>query len=327
MSKIKSIIEQFFNHDQSEDVQKRFFQWLKVPYSQTEKECEIEHLWDEISVDADKSTIKSYKEVSRKLGFNKRDKVRSLYLKIGRIAALFIIPLLSVGLSLWYVHDNTRPQAVSLVECYAGNSEIREVILPDKSKVLLNSGSLLFYPVDFNGETRNVYLSGEAKFIVAQDKDKPFIVRTNDMDVEALGTIFNISSYPDSQNTVASLIEGKIRVDIRSNDDDYILSPNEQIVFERETANSLRKYARMDYVLAWERGQLVFQGVSLYSVMKELERRYDVTIYMNSKEFQDQKLTVKFLHDETLDEILHTLQEIITGFEYKKENNKIYISK
>ena len=123
----------------------------------------------------------------------------------------------------------------------------------------------------------------------------------------------------------ASLAEGKIKVDIRSSHETFILDPDEQVVFDKNTGVSERKRARMDYVLAWEKGQMIFQSASLYSVIKEIERHYGVQVYLNARDLNDEKLTVKFLHNETLEEVLYTLKQIVAGFKYKIEGDKVYI--
>ena len=81
----------------------------------------------------------------------------------------------------------------------------------------------------------------------------------------------------------------------------------------------------MDYVLAWEKGQMIFQSASLYSVLKEIERHYQVTVCLNSKDLSDERLTVKFVHDEGIEDVLYTLQQIVAGFKYKIDGDKVYI--
>lgn len=325
MSKVKEIITLYFGQMQPERIQQKFFHWLKNPDSSQDKEGTLTQLWEEISDSADLSTEKSYRQVEQRLGLSvKRNSTRLLYMRIARVAAVFLTPVLSI-LSAWLYVENQQYAKIEWVEQYVPNGETREIKLPDNSLVLINSGSILFYQKDFKGKVRNLYLSGKAKFTVSPDKKKPFIVRTNDMSVEALGTIFNISSYPDDSHTIATLIEGKVGVDIASTENEFILSPGEQIVYNKETGKSLKREARIDYVLAWEKGQMVFQSVSLYSIVKELERHYGVTVYLNAAGLSDEKLTVKFLHDESLEEILRVLQQIITGFNYKIEGDKIFI--
>lgn len=324
MSKVKEIIERYFIHQQPEDIQHNFFRWLKTPDSLEEKEEEFSHLWDAISVSADSSTERSFQQVEKRLGLSKQSARRSLYIRITRIAAVFLIPVLSLLTAWLYVQNQPAPD-LNLVEYYVPHGEIREITLPDNSQALINSGSMLFYQKEFKGKKREIYLSGEAKFTVTPDKKKPFIVRTNDMAVEALGTVFNVSSYADNPYVIATLVEGKVGVDILPTEDEFILKPREQVVYDKETRESLLKEARLDYVLAWEKGQMVFQSASLFTIVKVLERHYGVTVYLNATGLSDEKLTVKFLYDESLEEVLHTLQQIITGFKYKIEGEKIYI--
>ena len=324
MSKIYKIIELFFKQSSSEDIRKKFFIWFKTPYASLEKEEAINRIWNDLDIEADHATENSYKQVEERLGFDNRKKKHLLYIRFARIAAILIIPLLSVLSAWWFVQNRQAPELM-LVEYFVPNGETREIILPDSSIVTINSGSTLFYPAGLKGKNREIYLSGEAKFNVATDKKKPFIVKTNDMNIEALGTVFNISSYSDNLYTTATLAEGKIKVDIKSTNESFILDPNEQIRFDKKAGNSLRLDARLDYILAWEKGQMVFQRASLYEIVKEIERRYDVTIYLNSKAWDNEIITVKFLYDETLEETLSVLKHIIMGFNYEIKGDKIYV--
>lgn len=321
----KKIIEQYFHQQQPDETRRKFFFWLKNPASAKEKEEALSGLWEELSIPAGLSTKESYKQMEKRLGFRKQAFTRIIYVRAARIAAVLLILILSLATGRLYI-QNRELAETNLVECFVPNGEIRRIELPDKSRVVINSGSTLFYKEGLRGKTRDIYLSGEAKFTVRKDKNKPFIVKTNDMTVEALGTVFNISSYPDNSITAATLIEGKIRANIRSTNEEFILTPSEQLAFNRGSGQSESRKTRLDYVLAWEKGQLVFQSASLQAIVKELERRYDVAIYLNSINLKDEKLNVKFLYNESLEEILHTLQQIISGFKYKIEGNKIYIN-
>jgi len=206
------------------------------------------------------------------------------------------------------------------------NGQIKEILLPDSSLMVANSGSIVIYPENFAGSKRMIYLNGEAKFTVKSDKKKPFIVKANDMNVEALGTVFNISSYAENEQVIATLVKGKVKVEFHSEGNDpEILSPGEQVIFDRTSDQVIRKTVRTDDVLAWESGRLVFQSASLQHIIKTIERRYDVTIYLNAGKFNNEKITVKFMPDHTLEEILQTLQYIINGFKYNIIDNNVYI--
>jgi ferric-dicitrate binding protein FerR (iron transport regulator) len=324
MSKTDQIIQRFFENEQPEAVQRTFFRWLNHPLYSSEKEKSLQAQWDSIDVAADDSTARSYEQVAARLGFSQRKTVRSITIRLMRIAAMFLLPLLSVALTYWYM-QNQPVDEWAIVECFVPDGEIREIRLPDQSTVLINSGTTLFYPEHFNGKIRSVYLNGEAKFTVTPDKTKPFIVKTNDMDIQALGTVFDVSSYSENSHTTAALVEGKIKVDLKASEGSFVLNPNEQVIFNKETRTAERKPARIDYVLAWEHGQMVFQSASLATVIREIERHYQVKVYLNSTKLNDKKLTMKFLSDESLEDVLSVLQHIIKGLHYKIEGDKIYI--
>lgn len=323
MSTINRIIQSFFEKDHPDKVRKDFTRWF-FSFSSKEKDEALFRVWESIQTDCDASTGKSFREVERRLGWTQHRGVRFSFRKWAQAAAVFLVPLLSIGLSWMYVHNHTVEET-AWVECFVPSGEIRTVVLPDRSEVTVNSGSTLLYPAAFKGKVRNIYLSGEAKFAVASDKRKPFIVKTNHVAVEALGTVFTVSSYPDNPCTAATLVEGKVKVAIASTDSHFILSPGEQIVYNKHTGESRKQKTRLDYALAWEKGQLVFQSASLYSIIKELERHFGITVYLNATDLSGEKITVKFLYDETLDEILYALQQIIAGFKYKVEGDKVYI--
>ena len=324
MFKVKKIIELYFRQQQSEEIQRIFLSWLRKPASLKEKENALSMIWDELSVKTNSDTEKSYYNVEKRLGLARLPARREFFIRLTRIAAVFFIPIISIFSAWLYVH-NQVPEEVNIVEYFVPNGETGIIELPDKSRVIVNSGSTLFYQKDFKGKTRDIYLSGEAKFAVVKDNKRPFKVITNDMSVEALGTVFNVSSYSDNQTTAASLIEGSIKVNIKSTKESFILNPSEQIVYDKINGQHKKGHTNIDYVLAWEKGQMVFQSTSLQTIIKELERRHNVAVYLNTANFSDEKLTVKFLYNESLEEILFTLQQIIIGFKFKIEGDKIYI--
>ncbi len=325
MSKARQIIDLFFKNEHPEETRKKFFSWFIRSVSSHERDGAMQEIWNGLHIEADTSTRESFRQVQDKIHFERTVKVIPIYMKIIRVAAVFLVPVMSVLFVYLYIR-NYQPAVPEMVEYFVPNGQIKEFILPDSSRVVANSGSILLHPVNFAGSKRNIYLNGEAKFVVRHDEKKPFIVKTSDMDVEALGTVFNVSSYADNEQTIATLVNGKVRVDFKTADHmPEVLSPNEQMIFDRISGQAIRKMARIDYVLAWEQGHLVFQSASLHHIIKTLERRYDVTIYLNSGSFTDEKITVKFMYDETLNEVLHTLQHIIKGFKYKIEEKRVYI--
>jgi len=159
------------------------------------------------------------------------------------------------------------------------------VILSDGTKVYLNSITELKYPVSFQGNVREVELSGEALFEVAPDKSRPFIVKTGNIRTEALGTVFNVNAYGNSGEIVATLVEGKIRVETTDKHLSQILQPNDQAVFD-QSANSLN-VRKVDVKLytAWKDGEFIFRNEQLSDIMETLTRWYTSDV-----QFQDPSL-------------------------------------
>ena len=126
---------------------------------------------------------------------------------------------------------------VTFIQYYVSNGKREQVTLPDRSKVWLNSGSLLIYPSAFIGNEREVYLAGEGYFSVTKDKECPFIVKTNSVSVSVLGTEFNINAYPNIDKVVTTLEEGSIRMSLNRFDSSYLLEPDDQIVYIPSTGH------------------------------------------------------------------------------------------
>jgi transmembrane sensor len=161
-----------------------------------------------------------------------------------------------------------------------------EVQLSDGTIVHMNSGTSLRYPVQFlKNQNRKVYLMGEAYFEVAKDKAHPFTVNTQELDVEVLGTKFNVNTYSDDLTTDVVLVEGKVSLykDKKTSNNQVYLTPGlkgtnikGKSVITTETVNT-------DYYTAWVKGSLVFKNAPFSEIIKKLERHYNVTFINKNK--------------------------------------------
>lgn len=324
MSKIRQIIRLFFERDHPAETKKKFHRWLLSPASESEKEEALFEQWSGIKSIADSSTKDSYNEVMARFGVNKKERTLRVPSRLIRVAAVLFIPIIT-GLSAYLYVKNSDIQSVEFVEYFTPNAAIQTIDLPDGSSVTMNHGSIIVYPHNFTAKRREVFLSGEAKFTVSHDNKRPFIVKTNDMNIKALGTIFNVSSYVENSETIATLVDGKVRIDMKNSEENFILEPSQQIVLDRKTGKTFVRQAKLELELAWEKGYLSFQNASVEDIMQEIQRKYDVKIYANYKEIEGEKLTVKFTPDESLHEIFKTIQLLINKFNYRIEGDNIYI--
>jgi len=169
--------------------------------------------------------------------------------------------------------------------------ETYATVLSDGSKVWLNSQSSVRYPVAFDGDEREVQITGEAYFEVTQSKNnegkkRKFLVDISSKDgvrggqVEVLGTHFNINSYSDEDAIKTTLLEGSVKVHAAGNTSEIMIKPNEQAQIDR--ANNLKKLTGtdvdVDAEVAWRLGLFQFDNADLKTVMRQLERWYDVEV-------------------------------------------------
>lgn len=155
-----------------------------------------------------------------------------------------------------------------------------KLTLPDGSKVWLNAASSIRYPVIFAGKERSVEITGEAYFEVAKNAKIPFRVQANRMEVEVLGTHFNVNSYSTERFISTTLVEGSVRVKA-GRGAPLVLKPGMQAsLATAATAPDLliEHAADIDAVIAWKNGLFHFEGATIYEVMAQLERWYDLEV-------------------------------------------------
>jgi ferric-dicitrate binding protein FerR (iron transport regulator) len=156
------------------------------------------------------------------------------------------------------------------------------ITLPDGSRVWLNAVSSLTYPTAFSGRERNVDLTGEAYFEIAENAAQPFHVHVkvpgsgNSMDVQVLGTHFNIMAYPDEKKINATLMEGAVK--IMHGNCNNLLKPGEQAVVNPAGPVEIRKNVDTEEVIAWKNGQFMFKSMALTDIMRQIARWYDVEV-------------------------------------------------
>lgn len=163
-----------------------------------------------------------------------------------------------------------------------------QLTLPDGTQVWLNSASSIRFPVTFTGKERRVEIKGEAYFEVAKNAQMPFRLDVGDkMEIEVLGTHFNVQAYDNDNTLKTTLLEGSVRVKAQpriqqTNCTTAILTPGQQAQINQTAASekgvSIVNDADIDQVMAWKNGHFNFEGASLEEVMKQLERWYDIEV-------------------------------------------------
>ena len=203
-----------------------------------------------------------------------------------------------------------------------------DLVLSDGTKVKLNSGSSIKYPVRFlKGQDRKVFLKGEAYFDVTTDKAHPFIVNADEMNIRVLGTQFNLSFYPEDEDISTVLVEGAVVLykegaDINTNTSSQLV-PGQMAEWNKINNTMTVKEVDTNIYTAWKDGYLLFKASPFYSIRSKLERHFNITIEDRSGRLANQIYTATF-RNETIEEILEAFKED-THFEYIQQGSKIII--
>jgi hypothetical protein len=163
----------------------------------------------------------------------------------------------------------------------------QQLVLSDGSRLWLNAASSIHFPTLFSGKERRVEITGEVYFEIAHNPNMPFHVKVNDMDVEVLGTHFNINSYNDEAAIKTTLLEGSVKVQaLRSGKGNkaVVLKPGQQSLLNSSGQLSLNKAVDLEEVMAWKNGYFLFNAADIETIMRQVSRWYDVdVIYVGKK--------------------------------------------
>ena len=191
--------------------------------------------------------------------------------------------------------------------------------LADGTRVWLNAGSRLRYPVVFTGEERRVEMDGEVYFEVVKNQGKPFIVAVNGVDIRVLGTSFNVSAY--QEDVVTTLVEGKVQ--LKRGDEQVVLSPNQQAIWSDDKFKVKQVDAR-NYVL-WKEGIFYFEDVDLERILDDMARWYNVNIFYMNPTLKKMKFSVEIKRYEDINEILRRIEQTKrVKFEIKDRTINVY---
>lgn len=204
-----------------------------------------------------------------------------------------------------------------------GNDEMNRVIMPfgknsritlsDGTKVWLNAGSQLLYPSTFTRKTREVLLIGEAFFEVTHNKEKPFIVRTEHIDVEVFGTSFDVSAYTDDKFFETVLVDGKVGIEVKkegflSGKEKIILLPNQRIVIDKVEGDTKVSQVDVSLYTSWKDGMLKFETENLDRILRKLERYYNKKVIIKDTSLGGYKISGKLDLKSSMEEVLDVIQ-------------------
>ncbi|AYN66694.1 DUF4974 domain-containing protein [Euzebyella marina] len=244
----------------------------------------------------------------------------NLYQLLGYAAVVLVL----FSLSFLFL-PSEKPSEVTIpqiVQTATAIGENRTIELPDGSKITLNANTSLSFPQTFSDTIREVSLSGEAFFDVTHDSDRPFIVSTdNGMKIQVLGTTFNVKSYPEDQNVETTLVSGKVRVVEEKDHKTVVLNPSQRATYDKNEDKLIVDKVETENLTAWRLGKLVYDETPIHQVIRDLQRRFSISISVESPEIMNYEYTGTF--DNLSIEQIMDLFEVSSPILYKKNNNKI----
>ncbi|RXQ90950.1 DUF4974 domain-containing protein [Ancylomarina salipaludis] len=223
--------------------------------------------------------------------------------------------------------ENKTPSA-AYNELLIGKGEEYQLVLSDGTRVWLNSETRLKFPVRFANNRREVILEGEAFFEVTKNARAPFIVKTGPMDIEVLGTSFNVSAYKDEANIQTTLVEGKVKVSSNYGQSvEQVLKPNEQAVFSKSDNQFEIIEVNAALYACWREGVFVFNEENLDDILRKLSRWYNINVFFQSDEVRSYQFSGKLPRFKNCNELLDMIEKTTDVQFTMKENRVVIVNK
>ena len=280
----------------------------------------LQDVWQEVNKDkafTDADFNQVFLSILGKLDYSeakspKREKVKSMFLPAGIAASITLVLLF-----FFLVFSNSLTHQ----KLTTNFSEVQQVTLPDGSKVKLNANSTLSYPKDFKeNKVREVWLEGEAFFdVVHQEQHQKFIVHTTNLDVEVLGTSFNVKDRKKKTSIV--LNTGKIKLNLPEtigSSQQILMNPGELVEFDQNSNQLLKKEVDTDVYTSWRKNLLIFNKTSLREIADLIEENFGKTVIFR----QDSIASFAFTGSNPNDDLQLLLKTIARSFDLQVEEQE-----
>ena len=273
-------------------------------------EVDVDREWERLFSSIEKKTISKMK-------------TRRLFLQYMKYAAAVVLGI-GVSLSTLYLTNQENLSTVGNYKLVTSKGEKSYLQLPDGTRVWLNSCTTLEYEENYGHSNRSIYLDGEAYFEVAKNKDLPFVVKANGIDVKAIGTAFNVSDYMEDSQLTTTLFNGKVAVQPTLTKQEVLLEPNQVAVYDK-SRNKIEVVPYDKKLFAqWRGGFLSFKMMYLQDITKLLERNYNVVFRYENQGIKKLRFSGSFRNNEDLSEILNVIKTN-TGIRYQILKDTIVI--
>jgi ferric-dicitrate binding protein FerR (iron transport regulator) len=249
---------------------------------------------------------------------NAKEQRRNFFIRLSKYAAIFLFFMCISGVVGYYISDSSKRLENSFSEIIVPKGQRSTVVLPDGSKVQLNSDTHLKF-VKFDTHQRIVRLEGEGYFDVTHDPSRPFTVETTTIQVEVLGTSFNVTSYEDDPCMTTYLSSGKVKITDQAGN--VILNPSEAYTYNKVTHESTKRKIPDQRYSSWTKGIMVIEKETIGALAKRIERRFNVKVIFGDNDVQNHVYTGT-IGDQDLNTILKAL-EFASSIKYKRNGDTV----
>lgn len=340
----KELLIRYIRNETTREEDLVVLDWISKNESNERYFIYLKNIWVSQNISNLKATENDFKEIKQLIRSKEN---RNFWFKKVLPYAASVVLLISIALNVFYINstkggfdgESTGIPALSgkIVEqkntVYTEKGSKSILVLPDGSKVSMNSDSRITYPVNFSGDKREIEFSGEAYFDVVKDPERPMIISTNkNFKIEVLGTKFNLKAYDNDKDAQATLYSGVIniisKVDKGSGNVEEKITkmlPSESCVIKGNLEPVPSKLDFSDEKCAWKDGQLIFEATPISEAIKILERWHGTEFIVKDSTILDFTITARF-RSESIIQIMEMLRYCAL-IDYKVNGNTVVLFK
>lgn len=319
---IEELFPAYFSGQISEEERARIDVWRAESVAHETQFRQAQNAWEALPLLKEMEQFNSF-EALRKVRsrIDSHTKTRWI-IPLQRIAAILLLPLLIYSGWITYSLFEKSKQEGAMQTIHARYGTVSKLQLPDGSTAWLNSGSSISFPQQF-ADTRNVQVEGEVFFDVTENKRQPFIVHAGNLNIEVLGTEFNVNSYSDENESEIVLVAGKVKLSAtnqRGFSEIGTMQPGERVIFNQQSRKALIQQVEVEKYISWKNGLLIFEDEPMNEVVKRLSRWFNADITIQDASINEYQYRAKFRH-ENLEQVLNLLH-ISAPIDYRIEPSK-----
>lgn len=268
----------------------------------------------------------AFERFRKRTGLDQSGKQSYKWYRTWSVAAVAIVLLGLITVTAYWQGSRQIQSNFSDIVVEAPLGSKTKLTLPDGSTVWLNAGSKMVYSQGFGVSDRRLAFQGEGYFEVEKNDEMPFLVQTHDVNVTVVGTKFNFRNYPEDEEAVVELLEGKVALENQLKEEAVrYLSPNEKMVLHKATGEMDITSTKVKEATLWTENILLFDEDLLPDIVRELERSYHVQIEIENEDLKQTRFYGQFNQlEQNIYDVLDMLSE--TGkLKYHEEGKVIYL--